>query len=333
MATINITTFIVPTAHTTITIGIKASDNSLGDLLSPLTKVGSRFENHHSKAQNSGQNEPSGEGAGPGAGHSKRLAQEEADEALRKEAEEKEWRERRLWKEVERKSGERGEADEYLQSSLTSLSTLSTSTTRRLDYTHYSLLSHFSSLLSTLSALSCLASSSSTHLDSFNKATADLSRSTKSQLQQLENTKFEEQKRRAVGLERRLKGAREKVRLLEDRLKGAGEQVEKVEGTENEKGKIRRWRWNCLWLACGGVLVLLMLLLVTGHGSVEMQGRPGEQKAIWSEDNPAEPQEPRESNTTTKIHERTERVGTKANKARVRTTDEWDSRMRVLEEL
>ncbi|KAL8650100.1 MAG: hypothetical protein Q9226_005289 [Calogaya cf. arnoldii] len=258
------------------------SDNSLGDLLSPLTKVGSRFESHHSKGQSSAQNEPSGEGAGPGAGHSKRLAQEEADEALKKETEA---RERRLWKEVERKTGERGEGDD------------------------------------------------STHLDSFNKATADLSCSMKSQLQQLEHTKFEEQKRRAVGLERRLKGAREKVRLLEDRLKGAGEQVEQVEGTEKEKGKIRRWRWSCLWLACGGVFILLMLLLVTGHGSVELQARPEEQKAIWSEDNPPEPQEPRELNTTTKIDEWAERVGTKANKARVRTTDEWDSRMRMLEEL
>lgn len=227
----------------------------------------------------------------------------------------------------------------YLQAGLTSLSTLSTSTTRRLDYTHYSLLSHFSSLLSTLSALSYLASSSSTHLDSFNNSTSDLSRTTKMQLQQLEHTKFEEQKRRAVGLEQRLKGAREKVGLLEDRLKRAGEQVQKVEGAEKEKGKRRRWRWKCLWLACSGVLILLILLLVTRHGSVEMQARPEDQtliKAVRSGDSHAEPLEHQEMNATTKINEGTERViakASKASKARVRTTDGWDSRIRMLEEL
>ncbi len=224
----------------------------------------------------------------------------------------------------------------YLQAGLTNLSTLSTSTTRRLDYTHYSLLSHFSSLLSTLSALSYLASSSSVRLDSFNSATSDLSRTTKTQLQQLEHTKFEEQKRRAVGLEQRLKGARGKVGLLEDRLKGAEKQVEKVEGAEKEKGQRRRWRWKCLWLACGGVLILLILLLVTRHGSMEKQARPENHAligAVPSGDNHAEPQEPQEMNVKSKIDEGSEGVSAAASKARVRTTDGWDSRIKMLEEL
>lgn len=222
----------------------------------------------------------------------------------------------------------------YLQSSLTGLSTLSTSTTRRLDYTHYSLLSHLSSLISTLSALTSLASSSSIHLDSFDKATSDLSHDTKTQLQQLENIKFEEQKRRAVGLERRLKGARAKVTLLEDRLTRAGEQVQQVEGAEKEKGKRMRWRWKCAWIACGGIFALLILLLMTRPTSVDM--RSGDQaliQAVQFEQNHAKPQKLQEMNATTEIDERTSGVSAKASKGRGRTADEWDSRLRMLEEL
>ncbi|KAL8920718.1 MAG: hypothetical protein Q9172_004370 [Xanthocarpia lactea] len=315
------------------------TDNSLGDLLSPLTKVGSRFESHLSKGQSSGQNDFGGDGAGAGAGNGKKSTQEETDEALKREEEERkerEERERRLWKEVERKRGLRGEGDEYLQSNLTSLSTLSTSTTRRLDYTHYSLLSHLSSLLSTLSALSDLLSSSSTHLASFNDATSDFARSMKMQLHQFEHTKFEEQKQRAVDLDWRLKGAREKVGLLEGRLRGAGEQVERVEGAEKEKGKRRRWIWRCLWIACGGIFGILVLLLVTRHGSVEMQARLENQtlaKAVRLEDNHGEPQGLREANTTAKMDERIKHVSAEKSKTRLRTADEWDSRLRMLEEL
>ncbi|KAL8887193.1 MAG: hypothetical protein Q9215_005202 [Flavoplaca cf. flavocitrina] len=312
------------------------SESSLGDLLSPLTKVGSRFESHHSRGQSGSQNDYSNAGAGFGPGHERRLAHEEADDMLRRERETREERERRLWKEVERKRSERGEADEYLQSSLTGLSTLSTSTTRRLDYTHYSLLSHLSSLVSTLSALTSLASSSSTHLDSFNKSTSDLSHDTKTQLQQFENIKFEEQKRRAVGLERRLKGARAKVTLLEDRLTRAGEQVQQVEGAEKEKGKRMRWRWKCAWIACGGIFALLILLLMTRPTPADMEALPGDRalmQAIQFEENLAKPQELQEMNATTEIDERTSGVSAKASKGRGRTADEWDSTLRMLEEL
>lgn len=210
---------------------------------------------------------------------------------------------------------------------------MSTSTTRRLDYTHYSLLSHLSSLISTLSALTSLASSSLAHLDSFNKATSDLSHNTKTQLQQLENIKFEEQKRRAVGLERRLKGARAKVALLEDRLQRAGEQVQKVEGAEKEKGKRMRWRWKCAWIACGGIFTLLILLLMTRPTSVDMEARPWDQAAVQFEENLAEPQKLQEMNATTEIDERTGGVSAKASKGRGSTADEWDSRLRMLEDL
>lgn len=103
------------------------TDNSLGDLLSPLVKVGSRLESHLSKGQNSGQNDFGGDGAGAGAGagtgNGKKLTQEETDEAPKREEEERkerEERERRLWKEVERKRGQRGQGDEFVLPSLSS---------------------------------------------------------------------------------------------------------------------------------------------------------------------------------------------------------------------
>lgn len=83
--------------------------------------MGSRFESHHSRGQSGGQNESGGDGAGAGAGHGKKLAQEEADEALKREGEEKEEKERRLWKLVERKRVERDEGHEcvsFLSSTL-----------------------------------------------------------------------------------------------------------------------------------------------------------------------------------------------------------------------
>ncbi|KAL8898755.1 MAG: hypothetical protein Q9192_001919 [Flavoplaca navasiana] len=264
------------------------SESSLGDLLSPLTKVGSRFESHHSRGQSGTQNDYGGAGAGFGPGHDRRLAHEEVDEMRRRERETREERERRLWKEVERKRSERGEADD------------------------------------------------STHLDSFNNATSDLSHDTKTQLQQLENIRFEEQKRRAVGLERRLKGARAKVALLEDRLTRAGEQVQQVEGAEKEKGKRMRWRWKCAWIACGGIFTLLILLLMTRPTSVDMEARSGDQalmRAVQFEENLAKPQELQGLNATTEIDERTSGVSAKASTGRIRTADEWDSRLRMLEEL
>ncbi|KAI4273558.1 MAG: hypothetical protein LQ337_004540 [Flavoplaca oasis] len=101
----------------TSTSNLFKSESSLGDLLSPLTKVGSRFESHHSRGQSGSHNDYSGAGAGFGPGHDRRLAQEEADDVLRRERETSEERERELWKEVERKRSERGEADESVSSS------------------------------------------------------------------------------------------------------------------------------------------------------------------------------------------------------------------------
>ena len=139
-----------------------------------------------------------------------------------------------------------------------------------------------------------------------------------------------------MGLERRLKGARAKVGLLEDRLKRAGEQVQKVEGAEKEKGKRMRWRWKCAWIACGGIFTLLILLLMTRPTSVDMEALPGDQammQAIQLEENLAKPQELQEMNATTEIDGRTSGVSGKASKARGCTADEWDSTLRMLEEL
>ena len=158
----------------------------------------------------------------------------------------------------------------------------------------------------------------------------------KMQLHQFERTKFEEQKRRAVALNWRLKGARGKVGLLEGRLRGAGEQVERVEGAEKEKGKRRRWIWRCLWIACGGLVGILILLLVTRHGSVKMQARLENQtltEAVRLEDNHGEPQGLSEANTTVEMDERSKHVSAEKSKTRLRTADKWDSRLRMLDEL
>lgn len=158
----------------------------------------------------------------------------------------------------------------------------------------------------------------------------------KMQLHQFEHTKFEEQKRRAVDLDWRLKGAREKVGLLEGRLRGAGEQVERVEGAEKEKGKRRRWIWRCLWIACVAIFGILVLLLVTRHGSVEMQAQLENQtltEAVRLEDHHGESQGLGEANVTIKTDERTKHASAKTTKTRLRTADEWDSRLRMLDEL
>lgn len=80
--------------------------------------MGSRFESHHSRGQSGGQNDSSADGADAGHGHGKKLAQEDANEALKREGEMREEKERRLWKEVERKRAERDEGHECVDFSL-----------------------------------------------------------------------------------------------------------------------------------------------------------------------------------------------------------------------
>ncbi|KAL8800610.1 MAG: hypothetical protein Q9182_005072 [Xanthomendoza sp. 2 TL-2023] len=300
-------------------------DNSLGDLLSPITKVGSRFEGNQTRGHGGGDEGFGGDGGGLG----KRVAmlEENWEEGKRREKEREE-RERGVWREVERRRGERGEGDEYLQTTLTNLSTLSTTTTRRLDYTHYSLLSHLSSLCSTLSALAALGTTTSTHLHTFNHSTSDLARSTETQLQQFKGFKFEEQKTRAEGLEGRVKDARGKMRMLEQRLEGVGKQVESVERTDRERGKRRRWRWNCAWVACGGVVGILVLVAMLrrgiGNGTL-MEGfrQEGSENGLMG---------PEKMNMTVPTPKwRSERTSGKN-----RTEDakaRWEARLRMLEEL
>ncbi|KAL8723988.1 MAG: hypothetical protein Q9166_008191 [cf. Caloplaca sp. 2 TL-2023] len=311
------------------------SDTSLGDLLSPITKVGNRFEHHHSRGHSGGHNDFGGDGAGGGTGR-KGLDDEES---LRRREKVREERERSLWKVVERKRGARSEGDEYLQSTLTTLYTLSTSTTRRLDYTHYSLLSHLSSLLSTLSALSTLSFSTTSHLESFNNSTSDVARTTKAQIQQFEDIKFEEQKLRAERLEKRVKGARKRVQMLEGRLKGVEEQVEGVEGAEKERRNRRRWRWKCIWVVGGGIVGIFMLVMMIRRDAgdrqaqlenqtfVEMARRKCDDGGLLGlEEMNATVMMGEVANDNNRKEQETKRV-------QVRTQDEWEPRLRMLEEL
>ncbi|KAL8678225.1 MAG: hypothetical protein Q9186_005408 [Xanthomendoza sp. 1 TL-2023] len=307
-------------------------DNSFADLLNPIAKVGSRVEG---RGQGLGEEGVGGDGGGGGVGKRVVMLEENWEEGKRRERE-REGRERGVWREVERRRGGRGEGDEYLQTTLTSLSTLSTATTRRLDYTHYSLLSHLSSLCSTLSALAALGTSTSTHLQSFNHSTSDLARTTTTQLQQFEESKFAEQKTRAEGLEGRVKDARGKMQLVEKRLEGIGQQVENVEGADRERGKRRWWRWKCVWVACGGFIGVCVLVAMlrrgTWDGDAQTRDRTlldGFRQEEGSEDGLLGREEMDTTVPMPKWRSETRNGGNKTEEVK----GGWEARLRMLEEL
>ncbi|KAI4125100.1 MAG: hypothetical protein LQ338_004452 [Usnochroma carphineum] len=294
-------------------------DNSLGDLLSPIT----------SRLHESGRHED-----GPD-----RL--EEKELLLKKEKEERERqqeRERKTWTEVEARRRARGDADAALTTTLTTLSTVSTTQTRRLDYTHYSLLSHLSSLGSTLALLSSLSHSTATHLGSFEASASDTVAQAEAQLASFEEGVFAGMRERAGGLDKRVKEARRRVRGLEGRVR---ELVVVVESGEREEGRRERgrrwWLWGCV--VGVGVVAAGIVGMVGGKGV----GREGYwdgrlmDKVGWDVGAGAGGGVgglEQMMNTTVMVGRGGERQGGEEVKtAKVRTADEWEPRLRMLEEL
>ncbi len=215
-----------------------------------------------------------------------------------------------------------------LNSTLTTLSTLATAQTRRLDYTHYALLSHLSSLLSTLSLLASLRLSTHSHLESFTTSSRSVTANAESQLRHFDAETFAGMKARAEALERRVKEAGRRVRGLEGRLRGVREGVEGEEGAERERERGRLWRWWC-GVVVAGVVVAGWVLLVVGRdgarGAVQGRGREGVGFPMEGVG---------EANEIG-----VERMKSQGRRAQGRpmadtgTRDEWEPRLRMLEEL
>lgn len=289
--------------------------------MSPITKVGSRLEhlNRHEKENEEG-------------------TAVEDEEALRRKEKAREEKERETWKEVEKRRRRRVEGEQDLNKKLTALSTLSTDMTRRLDYTHYSLLSHVSSLVSILSALSSLSSSASEHLDTFGRSTNEYARTAQGQLSQFDKLTFAAKKERAEGLERRVKNARTSVEMLEKRLSVVREKVEGEENGERERGRRIQWRWRCMVGTFAAILGVLVLGGIARFGEREVGGWGTEltpESGQWEPGGSASPHIG-DVNTTILADEPTRseiRIPQTTKTASARGVNEWEPRLRMLEEL
>ncbi|KAL8833079.1 MAG: hypothetical protein Q9170_004512 [Blastenia crenularia] len=298
-------------------------DNSFGDLLSPIAKVGSRLDYY-------GRHEREKEDV------ERKVAEDE--ETVRRRENAREEKERHTWREVEKRKRARVEGEKDLNKKLTTLSTLSTATTRRLDYTHYSLLSHLSSLVSTLSALSSLSSSTSSHLESFENSINECTRSTQGQIKQITTQKFAGQNDRAEALKARVKGVRDRVEMLEGRLNGVREKIEREERGEREKGRRRDWRWKCTAGFLMGLLGVLALGAMLRSGAREGQGVRikiiGETTIGGYSEYGL--QEIGNGTTTAPTSEGLKRENYKApttRTPRIHDVDGWEPRLRMLDEL
>lgn len=139
-------------------------------------------------------------------------------------------------------------------------------------------------------------------------------------------------------MERRVKDARSRVEMLEKRLSGVREKVEGEEQGERERGRRIQWRWRCVVGTLVGVLGLLVLGGIARFGERGVGGWGNEsmqERDRWEPGGGVSP-DIGDTNMTMLMDERMSsesRMPQTTKTAQVRGGDEWEPRLRMLEEL